>query len=185
MEVLDEKGDLIAWLSDDMEDWGNNPQFHFDMIKGRVSAFASNAIRAGYLANPEMRRSNRGKSRGDFRRNREDYSQYKCSIAVVYNPQHTSPVWPEIFKTIGVALNSQSYWIKEVISLPMCRVNGKVPYRAKESPVYLAPVTVSDYEPITEQEALAALQDEPLIVIEVSDGQILLKSKDAQMIIHY
>ena len=160
-------------------------QIHLDTIKGKVSAFASNAIRAGYLANPEMRRSNRGKSRGDFRRNREDYSQYKCSIAVVYNPQHVSPEWQELFKTIGVALNAQSYWIKQVVSLPMCRENGKVPYRAKESPVYLAPVTVSDYEPITEQEALAALQDEPLIVIEVSDGQILLKSKDTKMTIEY
>jgi len=154
-------------------------------IRSKISAFASRVIQNDCLANPEMRRSNRGKSRGDFRRNREDYSQYKCSIAVVYNPQHASPVWPEIFKTIGVALNSQCYWIKEVISLPMCRVKGKVPYRAKESPVYLAPVTVSDYEPITEQEALAALQDEPLIVIEVSDGQIVLKSKDAQTVIDY
>jgi hypothetical protein len=60
-----------------------------------------------------------------------------------------------------------------------------VPYKAKESPVYLAPVIVSDYEPITEQEALAVLLDEPLIVIEVTDGQIVLKSKDAQMTVEY
>ena len=185
MEVLDEKGDLIAWLSDDMEDRENNPQIHFDMIKGRVSAFASNAIRAGYLANPEMRRSNRGKSRGDFRRNREDYSQYKCSIAVVYNPLHASPVWQELFRTIGVALNGQYYWIKEVVSLPLCKVNGKVPFNAFKYPNRLAPVAVSDYELITEQEALVALKDEPLIVIEVSEGRILLRSGSTHMTIDY
>ena len=50
-----------------------------NIIRRAVSAFGSRAIQAGYLANPEMRRSSRGKSRGDFRRNREDYSQYKCT----------------------------------------------------------------------------------------------------------
>ena len=57
------------------------------LIRTVVSAFGSRAIQAGYLANPEMRRSCSGKSRGDFRRNREDYSHYKCTIAIVYDSQ--------------------------------------------------------------------------------------------------
>lgn len=154
------------------------------MICRRVSAFASRVIQADCLANPEMRRSNNGMSRGDFRRKKEDYSQYKCSIAVVYHPQHPlsgSQDWLNLFKTIGVALNAQSYWIKEVVSLPLCKVNGKVPFKTMHSPVYLAPVTHSDYEPITEHEALKALGGMPLVTILLNEHQIILKLKDSRV----
>ena len=150
-------------------------------IRSKVSAFASRVIQADCLANPEMRRSNSAKSRGDFRRIKEDYSQYKCTIAVVYDPQHPlsgSEEWQEVFRTIGIALNAQSYWIKEVVSLPLCKVGGKVPMSAFKYPNRLAPVPVSDCEPIVEAEALNVLNKKPLIIIHIGEHQINLKAKD-------
>ena len=90
------------------------------IIRRAVSAFGSRAIQAGYLANPEMRRSSRGKSRVDFRRNREDYSQYKCTIAIVYDSQLSfwgSEQWDEVIVVITRALQEQSYGNMESVTV--------------------------------------------------------------------
>lgn len=126
------------------------------IIRRTVSAFGSRAIQAGYLANPEMRRSSRGKSRGDFRRNREDYSQYKCTIAVVYDPKLSfagSEQWDELITVIKRALHEESYWIREI-------------------------VTVTTDE-------LATLNEKPLMTILVEEHQVVLKDKDNTRVVEY
>lgn len=127
----------------------------YNKIRMAVSAFASNAIRAGYLANPVMRRSSRGKSRGDFRRNREDYSQFKCTIAIVYDAQLTlvgSQEWNSLIETIRRALNPQSYWIKEILVLTT--------------------------------EELSALK-EPLMTVHIEETQIVMKAKNTSKTLLY
>ena len=126
------------------------------LIRTVVSAFGSRAIQAGYLANPEMRRSCSGKSRGDFRRNREDYSQYKCTIAVVYDPKLSfagSEQWDELITVIKRALHEESYWIREI-------------------------VTVTTDE-------LATLNEKPLMTILVEEHQVVLKDKDNTRVVEY
>lgn len=126
------------------------------IIRRAVSAFGSRAIQAGYLANPEMRRSSRGKSRGDFRRNREDYSQYKCTIAIVYDPQLSfagSEEWGELITVIKRALQEQSYWIREIVTITT--------------------------------EELSTLNDKPLMTIQVEEHQVVLKDKDNTRVVKY
>ena len=126
------------------------------IIHRAVSAFASRAVQAGYLANPEMRRSSRGKSRGDFRRNREDYSQYKCTIAIVYDPQLSfagSEEWGELITVIKRALQEQSYWIREIVTITT--------------------------------EELSTLNDKPLMTIQVEEHQVVLKDKDNTRVVKY
>ena len=127
---------------------------NYDKIRMAVSAFASHAIRAGYLANPEMRRSSRGKSRGksrgDFRRNREDYSQFKCTIAIVYEAQLSfvgTEEWDRLIAAIRHALNRQSYWIKEIL--------------------------------VITTDKLSAQKEPPLMTIQIEDTQIVMKAKNA------
>lgn len=122
----------------------------YNKIRMAVSAFASNAIRAGYLANPVMRRSSRGKSRGDFRRNREDYSQFKCTIAIVYDAQLSfvgSQEWNCLIETIRRALNPQSYWIKEILVLTTKEVSTQ--------------------------------KEPPLMTIQIEETQIVMNAKNA------
>jgi len=126
------------------------------IIRRAVSAFGSRAIQAGYLANPEMRRSSRGKSRGDFRRNREDYSQYKCTIAIVYDPHLSfagSEEWGELITVIKRALQEQSYWIREIVTITT--------------------------------EELSTLNDKPLMTIQVEEHQVVLKDKDNTRVVKY
>ena len=123
---------------------------NYDKIRMAVSAFASHAIRAGYLANPEMRRSSRGKSRGDFRRNREDYSQFKCTIAIVYEAQLSfvgTEEWDRLIDSIRRALNRQSYWIKEIL--------------------------------VITTDKLSAQKEPPLMTIQIEETQIVMKAKNA------
>ena len=126
------------------------------IIRRAVSAFGSRAIQAGYLANPEMRRSSRGKSRGDFRRNREDYSQYKCTIAVVHAPQLSfvgSEQWDELTVVIKRALQEQSYWIREIVTV--------------------------------KTDDLTTLKEKPLMTIQVEEHQVVLKDKDNTRVVEY
>ena len=126
------------------------------LIRTVVSAFGSRAIQAGYLANPEMRRSCSGKSRGDFRRNREDYSQYKCTIAIVYDPQLSfagSEQWDELIAVIKRALQEQSYWIREIVTITT--------------------------------EELSTLNDKPLMTIQVEEHQVVLKDKDNTRVVEF
>ena len=126
------------------------------IIRRAVSAFGSRAIQAGYLANPEMRRSSRGKSRGDFRRNREDYSQYKCTIAIVYDTKLSfagSEQWDELMAVIKRALHEESYWIKEIVTVTT--------------------------------EELSTLKEKPLMTIQVEEHQVVLKDKDNTRVVEY
>lgn len=126
------------------------------IIRRAVSAFGSRAIQAGYLANPEMRRSSRGKSRGDFRRNREDYSHYKCTIAIVFDTKLSfagSEQWDELITVIKRALHEESYWIREIVT-----------------------VTTDD---------LVTLKEKPLMTIQVEEQQIVLKSKDKTRVVEF
>ena len=126
------------------------------IIRRAVSAFGSRAIQAGYLANPEMRRSSRGKSRGDFRRNRDDYSQYKCTIAIVYDSQLSfwgSEQWDELIVVIKRALQEQSYWIREIVTVTT--------------------------------DGLATLKELPLMTIQVEEHQVVLKDKDNTRVVEY
>ena len=126
------------------------------IIRRAVSAFGSRAIQAGYLANPEMRRSSRGKSRGDFRRNREDYSQYKCTIAIVYDAKLSfagSELWDELMAVIKRALHEESYWIKEIVTVTT--------------------------------EELSTLKEKPLMTIQVEEHQVVLKDKDNTRVVEY
>jgi hypothetical protein len=127
-----------------------------NIIRRAVSAFGSRAIQAGYLANPEMRRSSRGKSRGDFRRNREDYSQYKCTIAIVYDTKLSfagSEQWDELMAVIKRALHEESYWIKEIV--------------------------------IVTTEELSTLKEKPLMTIQVEEHQVVLKDKDNTRVVEF
>ena len=129
---------------------------NLSLIRTVVSAFGSRAIQAGYLANPEMRRSCSGKSRGDFRRNREDYSQYKCTIAIVYDSQLSfwgSEQWDELIAVIKRALQEQSYWIREIVT-----------------------VTTDD---------LTTLKEKPLMTILVEEHQVVLKDKDNTRVVEF
>ena len=126
------------------------------IIRRAVSAFGSRAIQAGYLANPEMRRSSRGKSRGDFRRNREDYSQYKCTIAIVYDTKLSfvgSEQWDELITVIKRALHEQRYWIREILT-----------------------ITTDD---------LTTLKERPLMTIQIEEHQVVLKDKDNTRLVEY
>ena len=129
---------------------------NLSLIRTVVSAFGSRAIQAGYLANPEMRRSCSGKSRGDFRRNREDYSHFKCTIAIVYDSRLSfwgSEQWDEFITIIKRALHSQSYWIREIVTVTT--------------------------------DGLATLKEKPLITIQVEEQQIVLKSKDKTRVVEF
>ena len=103
-----------------------------------------------------MRRSSRGKSRGDFRRNREDYSQYKCTIAIVYDTKLSfvgSEQWDELITVIKRALHEQSYWIREILT-----------------------ITTDD---------LTTLKERPLMTIQIEEHQVVLKDKDNTRLVEY